>query len=95
MLFRWIKQHLNLRRFIGTSENAIRLQILAAMIAFVLLRIAARLNRIAILPIRFAQLVGQCLFVRKPISRIDKPPPVNPSKPAHHINPNQLQFSYD
>jgi len=94
LLFRWIKQHLNLRRFIGTSENAIRLQILAAMIAFVLLRIAARLNRIAILPIRFAQLVGQCLFVRKPISRIDKPPPVNPSKPAHHINPNQLQFSY-
>jgi len=94
LLFRWIKQHLNIRRFIGTSDNAIRLQILAAMIAFLLLRIAARLHRIAIPEIRFAQLVGQCLFVRKPISRIDKPPEVNPSKPPATTNPNQLQFSY-
>jgi IS4 transposase len=94
LLFRWIKQHLNIRRFIGTSENAIRLQILAAMIAFLLLRIAARLNRIAILPIRFAQLVGQCLFVRKPISRIDKPPEINPSRPFPADDPNQLQLRY-
>lgn len=94
LLFRWIKQHLNIRRFIGTSENATRLQILAAMIAFVLLRIAARLHRIAILPIRFAQLVGQCLFVRKPITRVDKPPEGNPCKPPRHPNPNQLHFCY-
>jgi hypothetical protein len=25
--------------------------------------------------------VGQCLFIRKPIARIDKPPEVNPSRP--------------
>lgn len=94
LLFRWIKQHLNIRRFIGTSDNAIRLQILAAMIAFLLLRIAARLHPTAMLPIRFAQLVGQCLFVRKPIARIDKPPLVNPHKPAPTTDPNQLNFSY-
>ena len=40
LLFRWIKQHLNIRRFIGSSENAIRLQILVAMITFLLLRLA-------------------------------------------------------
>ena len=40
LLFRWIKQHLNLRKFLGNNDNAIRLQILAAMIAFLLLRIA-------------------------------------------------------
>ncbi len=94
LLFRWIKQHLNIRRFIGTSDNAIRLQILAAMIAFLLLRIASRLHRTAMLPIRFAQLVGQCLFVRKPIARIDKPPLVNPHKPGSKTDPNQLNFSY-
>ncbi len=44
LLFRWIKQHLCIRKFLGTNENAIRLQILAAMIAYLLLRIAARLN---------------------------------------------------
>jgi putative transposase len=94
LLFRWIKQHLNIRRFLGTSENAVRLQILAAMIAFVLLRIAARLHRVAAPAIRFAQLVGQCLFVRKQIARIDKPPEINPSKSVCRSDPNQLQFCY-
>ena len=94
LLFRWIKQHLNIRRFLGTSENAIRLQILAAMIAFLLLRLAARLHRSALKPIRFAQLIGRCLFLRKTIDRIDKPPIVNPSTPRDKIDPNQLRFSY-
>jgi putative transposase len=44
LLFRWIKQHLDIRKFLGTNDNAIRLQILAAMIAYLLLRIAARVN---------------------------------------------------
>jgi putative transposase len=94
LLFRWIKQHLNIRRFIGTSDNAIRLQILAAMIAFLLLRIAARLHRVALPAIRFAQLVGQCLFVRKPIARIDKPPEINLSCRLAKADPNQLNFLY-
>jgi putative transposase len=93
LLFRWIKQHLNIRRFLGNSENAIRLQILAAMIAFLLLRTAARLHRISLLPIRFAQLVAQALFVRKPIDRIDKPPESHPSRPRQ-ADPAQLLFSY-
>ena len=94
LLFRWIKQHLNIRRFLGTSENAIRLQILAAMIAFLLLRLAARLHRVTLKPIRFAQLVGQSLFLRKTIDRIDKPPPVNPSTARPNQHPNQLRFNY-
>src|SRR6185436_1042453 len=44
LLFRWIKQHLRIRKFLGNNDNAIRLQILAAMIAYLLLRIAARLH---------------------------------------------------
>src|SRR5262249_16254666 len=31
LLFRWIKQHLKIRSFLGRSENAIRLQLYAAM----------------------------------------------------------------
>jgi putative transposase len=54
LLFRWIKQHLKLRKFLGRSENAVRLQILAAMIAYLLLRIAARESRLVMPAIRFA-----------------------------------------
>jgi hypothetical protein len=42
LLFRWIKQHLKIRKFLGNNDNAIRLQLFAAMIAYALLRIAAR-----------------------------------------------------
>jgi putative transposase len=94
LLFRWIKQHLDLRRFIGNTDNAIRLQILAAMIAYLLLRIAARINAVVMPALRLAELVGQCLFTRKPIAKIDKPPPVNPTKPAPKSSPNQLAFCF-
>jgi hypothetical protein len=45
LLFRWIKQHLKIRAFLGRSENAIRLQLFAAMIAYLLLRIGATAAR--------------------------------------------------
>jgi putative transposase len=92
LLFRWIKQHLKLRKFLGRSQNAIRLQILAAMIAFLLLRIAARLNHLGYAAIRVAQLVTACLFVRKPIQRLDKPP--KPETPKLQHSPDQLEFRY-
>jgi putative transposase len=94
LLFRWIKQHLNIRKFIGNNDNAIRLQIIAAMIAYLLLRIAARLNGLNMLALRFAELVCQRLFMRKPIAEIDKPPPVNPSQPKPKFSPDQLGFAY-
>jgi len=94
LLFRWIKQHLNIKAFLGRAENAIRLQITAAMIAFALLRIAARRHRVNIPPIRLAQLVAACLFVRKPFAKIDKPPPVNPSKPKPKTDPRQGEMLY-
>lgn len=94
LLFRWIKQHLVIRSFLGRSENAIRLQIIAAMIAYLLLRIAARQSRRTMPAIRFAELVASCLFVRKPLPEIDKPPPVNPSKPRPRIFPGQLELGY-
>lgn len=94
LLFRWIKQHLDIRKFLGVNENAIRLQVLAAMIAYLLLRIAVRVNRVRIPVLRFAELVCQRIFMRRPISDIDKPPPVNPSKAQLRWSPDQLEFSY-
>lgn len=94
LLFRWIKQHLRIRKFLGNNDNAIRLQILAAMIAYLLLRIAARLNALHLPALRLAELVCQFLFARRPIAKIDKPPPTNPTKPQTSLSPDQLEFSY-
>ena len=40
LFFRWVKQTLKIPRFLGTSENAVRIQIAVALIAFLLLRLA-------------------------------------------------------
>jgi IS4 transposase len=94
LLFRWLKQHLKIRRFLGYSENAIRLQLIAAMIAFILMRIAAKLNQITMPMLRFAGLIKRCIFSRRPIAKLDKPPPLNPGTARSPINLDQFVFSY-
>jgi putative transposase len=94
LLFRWIKQHLDIRKFLGTTDNAVRLQILAAMIVFLLLRIAARTNGVTMLALRFAELVRLFLFTCRPIATITKPPPVNASHPKPSSSPDQREFCY-
>jgi IS4 transposase len=39
LFFKWIKQNLNVKTFLGGSENAVRTQIYAALVAFLLLRL--------------------------------------------------------
>jgi putative transposase len=39
LMFKWLKQNLKIRSFLGRSENAVRIQIYLALIAFMLLRI--------------------------------------------------------
>ena len=94
LLFRWIKQHLNIRKFLGNNDNAIRLQLFAAMIAYALLRIGARSHCVKISILRFTDLVALCLFERRHIGAIDKPPLVNPSHPQCQNSQHQLSFSY-
>jgi putative transposase len=92
LLFRWIKQHLRIRRFLGNNDNAIRLQILAAMIAYLLLRLAARLNALRLPALRLAELACQFLFTRRPIAKIDKP--IIPKPPQPRCSHDQLHFCY-
>ena len=92
LLFRWIKQHLKIRTFLGRSENAVRVQIFAALIAYLLLRIAARDSRSTLPALRFADLVRTRLFERRPLARIDKPS--RPPSSAYRRATNQLAFAY-
>jgi IS4 transposase len=94
LLFRWLKQHLKLRSFMGTNENAVKLQIIAAMIAYVLLRLAAKAAMTKFDILRFTELVGAFLFERRRLAAINTPPPVNPCRKRDRLHPNQLAFHY-
>ena len=37
LYFKWIKQNLRIKKFLGRSENAVKLQVIAALIAYILL----------------------------------------------------------
>lgn len=95
LLFRWIKQHLNIKTFLGRSENAVRTQIMIAMIAYVLLRLAHHASRSALLPLRFADLAGRMLFLRKPLARLEHPPDPAANRPRNRPDASQLAFCYD
>jgi len=44
LFFKWIKQNLKIKKFLGRSENAIKTQICIAMIGFVLIRLMENLK---------------------------------------------------
>jgi IS4 transposase len=76
LFFRWIKQTLRIRRFLGASENAVRIQVAVALIAFLLLRLAQAACRFAGGPLAFARLVRANLMHRRPLDRLLQPPTI-------------------
>lgn len=78
LFFRWVKHTLKIRHFYGTSENAVRIQIAIALIAFLLLRMAHTFQTSIPSLLAFTRLVGQNLMHRRSIQHLlDPPPPPN------------------
>lgn len=87
LFFKWIKQNLKIKKFLGKSENAIKTQICIAMISFVLLRLAQLVNDFCRnMPLKtLITIAKNGLFSRLTIQRKSKIP---------HKNLNQLQFCF-
>ena len=89
LFFRWVKQTLKIRRFLGTSENAVAIQIAVALIAFLLLRLAQAAQKTITSPLAFARLVRANLMHRRRLDRLleTELPPI--------LNPNQLAIQWN
>lgn len=74
LFFKWIKQNLKLGHFLGTSENAVRIQLFVALISYMLLRSAQTDQSTVRQPRAFARLVRLNLMHRRPINALDSPP---------------------
>lgn len=88
LFFRWVKQTLKIGHFFGTSENAVRIQIVVALIAFVLLRLTHDANKIVASPLTFARLIRTNLMMRRQIAQLlqSQPPPTH--------EPKQIRFEF-
>jgi hypothetical protein len=88
LFFRWIKQSLKISRFLGMSENAVRIQITVALITFLLLRMAQAAQTTVQSPLAFIRLVRTNLMHKKRIDRLLEP------EPSPILNPNQLSLAW-
>jgi ribosomal protein L13 len=86
LFFRWVKQTLRIKHFIGNTENAVRIQIAIALIAFLILRLAQAAQKSVRSSLEFARLVRTNLMQRRPIDRL-----LEPLQPIP-ICPNQLKL---
>jgi Transposase DDE domain/Domain of unknown function (DUF4372) len=90
LFFKWIKQNLALTHFLGASRNALVIQIMAALIAYLLLRLASLRHQARLRLQAFARLMPTMLFARRPLVELLHPP--NP--PANPPPQPQLAFFY-
>ena len=88
LFFRWVKQTLRITRFLGTSENAVRIQIAVALIAFLLLRLAQAAQKAVQSPLAFARLIRANLMHRRRIDRLLQ------TEPAHKFNADQMALQW-
>jgi hypothetical protein len=85
LFFRWVKQNLKIRKFLGASQNAVRIQIAVALIAFMLLRLAFAAQRTVVDLLTFTRLVRLNLHDRRNLRDLKYPGSSTPSQ-----DPGQL-----
>jgi hypothetical protein len=86
LFFRVMKQTLKITKFIGRSENAVRIQIAVALIAYLLLRALQNLTKETHGFLELVRLVRANLMHRKDPTQLRKPPPPPP------LDSRQLQL---
>jgi len=82
LFFKWIKQNLKLAHFFGDNRNAITIQIMAALIAYLLIRLASLRHGAALGLQACARLMPTLLFARRPLAEIFIPPDPPPQTDA-------------
>lgn len=94
LFFKWIKQNLKIKTFLGTSENAVKIQILVAMIAFILLRLLNRRPFFKDIPLlTLARLIETSLMRRISLLDLFVTPPPDPPHPATNSPQEVLGFA--
>ena len=88
LFFRLMKQTLRITKFVGRSENAVRIQIAVALIAYLLLRALQQITKETCGFLELVRLVRANLMHRKDVARLRNPPPPPP------LDSRQLQLSF-
>jgi hypothetical protein len=89
LFFKWVKQHLRIKRFYGTSENAVKTQIWTAVAVYVLVAIVKKQLHLDASLYTLLQILSVTLFEKMPLQQALIEPARQPNDPA---NANQLNL---
>ncbi|HEY6955580.1 MAG TPA: IS4 family transposase [Flavisolibacter sp.] len=87
LFFKWIKQHLKIKTFWGHSENAVRIQVYSAIIAYVSVVIMKNKCRIKHSPYEILQILSITLLNKTPLNELFKE---SYPQTIKELNDNQL-----
>lgn len=76
LFFKWIKQHLRIKAFFGTSENAVKTQIWIAVATYVLIAIAKKRAMLPHSLYELLQILSLTMFETTPINQLLAPLPL-------------------
>jgi DDE family transposase len=70
LFFKWIKQHLRIKAFFGTSENAVKSQIWIAVSVYVLVAIVKKRLKLSATLYEILQILSLTMFERMPVDQL-------------------------
>lgn len=73
LFFKWIKQHLRIKAFFGTSQNAVKTQIWIAVSVYVLVAIVRKRLKLELSLYQILQILSVTLFEKSPILQALQP----------------------
>ena len=82
LFFKWIKQHLRIKHFLGTTENAVKTQIWCAVATYVLIAIVKKELQLTASLYTLLQILSVSVFEKTQLScalRTDHTPEINPN----------------
>jgi IS4 transposase len=91
LFFKWIKQHLRIKHFYGTSDNAVKTQVWIAVCVYVLVAIVKKQLQSDKSLYSILQILSVNAFEKEPLHQV-----LNDSTSQNHEGDtcNQLNFSY-
>ena len=72
LFFKWIKQHLRIKAFFGTNENAVKTQIWIAISVYVLVAVVKKRRRVEASLYTILQILSLALFEKTPLPQLLK-----------------------
>jgi hypothetical protein len=89
LLFKWMKQHLHIKAFFGTTPNAVKTQIWIAVIVYVLVHLLKHRHGLGQTPNEIVQILGVTIFEKTAINQVFSE---IMERSAESLNRNQLML---